>query len=192
MATTKKRTTTTKRPKAAGDQAETAATPKPKRARARTASNGPGRGGATLVIVESPTKAKTIGKYLGSGYDVRATVGHIRDLERKTAETALGGPPAVLAPGGGWAAQPGQLEAVKDQCFIVYLKVLATTAAQRAGSDGTRPILAGDDPIARMRDLLKEREPLYLLAHAQVKSDNRTAEAVAAEVVQLARQQAGW
>jgi shikimate kinase len=115
-----------------------------------------------------------------------------RDLERKTAETALGGPPAVLAPGGGWAAQPGQLEAVKDQCFIVYLKVLATTAAQRAGSDGTRPILAGDDPIVRMRDLLKEREPLYLLAHAQVKSDNRTAEAVAAEVVQLARQQAGW
>ena len=32
------------------------------------------------MIVESPTKAKTIGKYLGSGYDVRATVGHLRDL----------------------------------------------------------------------------------------------------------------
>ncbi len=38
-----------------------------------------GRGDA-LVVVESPTKAKTIGKYLGRGYTVKATVGHIRDL----------------------------------------------------------------------------------------------------------------
>ncbi len=37
----------------------------------------------TLVIVESPAKAKTIGKYLGSGYTVRATVGHIRDLPER-------------------------------------------------------------------------------------------------------------
>jgi DNA topoisomerase-1 len=36
----------------------------------------------TLVVVESPAKAKTIEKYLGDGYAVRASYGHIRDLPR--------------------------------------------------------------------------------------------------------------
>ena len=37
-----------------------------------------------LVIVESPAKAKTIGKYLGPGFEVKASMGHIRDLPKST------------------------------------------------------------------------------------------------------------
>lgn len=47
---------------------------------AKTSSTGRGK----LVIVESPAKARTIGKYLGSGYTVKASMGHVRDLPKST------------------------------------------------------------------------------------------------------------
>ena len=55
----------------------------------KTTKNGAGRtpasgGRGRLVIVESPAKAKTIGKYLGSGYTVKASMGHVRDLPKST------------------------------------------------------------------------------------------------------------
>ena len=37
---------------------------------------------SNLVIVESPSKAKTIGQYLGPGYTVKASMGHLRDLPK--------------------------------------------------------------------------------------------------------------
>src|SRR3954452_4792828 len=54
----------------------------PTKAKSKVAAAGPGRG--RLVIVESPAKAKTIGKYLGSGYTVKASMGHVRDLPKSS------------------------------------------------------------------------------------------------------------
>jgi DNA topoisomerase-1 len=51
------------------------------------AQNGNGSGhGTRLVIVESPAKARTIAGYLGQGYVVESSIGHIRDMPDKAAE----------------------------------------------------------------------------------------------------------
>ncbi len=55
---------------------------KKKATRKKSATRAP-KGDYELVIVESPAKSKTIGKYLGSGFVVEASVGHIRDLPSK-------------------------------------------------------------------------------------------------------------
>ena len=115
-----------------------------------------------------------------------------REMERKEAESALGTPPTVIAPGAGWAAQPGAIAAAKPRAFVVYLRTRPETAAQRAAPEGTRPLLMGEDPVARMRQLLKEREPFYQQAHSQVDTDRQGADQVAIEVVRLAQTSAGW
>jgi shikimate kinase len=119
--------------------------------------------------------------------------GAFREMERREMDAALAHDhPAVIAPGGGWAVQPGNLAGARARCWLVYLKTRPDTAVERAAPDGMRPLLASGDPVARMRELLKEREPLYREADAQVETDRQTPAAVAAEVVRLAQSGAGW
>ena len=58
---------------------------------------------STLVVVESPAKAKTIEKYLGAGYVVKSSVGHVRDIPKsnKDAVDIDGGfvPRYIVSPG---------------------------------------------------------------------------------------------
>lgn len=117
-----------------------------------------------------------------------------RAMEQREMDGALAGEPAVIAPGGGWAAQPGALESAREggRAFLIYLKTRPGTAATRAAPSGNRPVLMGEDPGVQMRAILGQRERFYLQAEAQVETDRRTAAAVADEVVRLAREGGGW
>lgn len=118
--------------------------------------------------------------------------GAFREMEKKEMEATVGHEPSVIAPGGGWAAQPGNMEGARARCWFVYLKTRPETATQRAAPDGTRPVLTGEDPVTRMRQLLREREVDYLKADAQIETDRRSPQQVASEVIRLAQTGAGW
>jgi shikimate kinase len=115
-----------------------------------------------------------------------------RAMERDAVATAQAREPAVIVPGGGWAAQPGQMESARQGCLIMYLKCLVTTAAHRTEQGEARPLLAGADPLEQVRALLAAREPFYKLAHYEVAADVKASPAVADEVVRLARAHGGW
>lgn len=119
---------------------------------------------------------------------------YFRQIERKAVLAALDGDPAIIVPGGGWAVQPGAMETAVRCGLVIYLKATAGTAIRRLehGGGEVRPLVTGPDPVARMGELLKEREPFYRTAEYEVMTGTKDAEEVAKEVILLARQHAGW
>jgi len=115
-----------------------------------------------------------------------------REMERDAVNAAQGGAPGVIVPGGGWAAQPGQLEAAMSTSLLIYLKCLPATATKRSEQSEARPVLAGVDPEQRMRALLEERESHYSRAHHQVDTERKQPAEIATEIVGLARHHGGW
>jgi shikimate kinase len=115
-----------------------------------------------------------------------------RTIERDAVNDALAAEPAVVVPGGGWAAQEGNLSAAHPRIFAVYLKCMVTTAVKRLEGGESRPLMTGEDPVDTMRKLMLDREPWYRQADVEVKNDMRTAQQAADDIAVLARQQAGW
>jgi shikimate kinase len=115
-----------------------------------------------------------------------------REMEHKAMIAAVEAKePAVIVPGGGWAAQPGHMHGAREFALLVYLRCLPSTAAKRADMGEVRPLLVGSDPVERMRKLLDAREPFYKLADFEVAAERDT-EHVVAGVLDLARRHAGW
>ncbi|MBN0048744.1 type I DNA topoisomerase [Streptomyces actuosus] len=92
-------------------------------------------GGRRLVIVESPAKAKTIKSYLGPGYTVEASVGHIRDLPNGAAEVP--------------EKYTGEVRRLGVDVEHDFQPIYVVNADKRA-------------QVKKLKDLLKESDELYL------------------------------
>ncbi len=71
------------------------------KAKTKAPKQGPasaGGDGRSLVIVESPKKANSINKFLGSGFVVKASKGHVRDLPKKGKDMGIDVAPATRRP----------------------------------------------------------------------------------------------
>jgi shikimate kinase len=67
----------------------------------------------------------------------------------------------VLATGGGAVLAAGNRALLSAHGTVVYLRATPEHLYERVRQDRNRPLLAGDDPLGRLRELYRERDPLY-------------------------------
>jgi len=147
--------------------------------------------GADVIDIDN-LLVREMGKSVSQIFGMLGEAG-FRQMEREAVKTAQAREPCIIVPGGGWAAQPGQLDEIRGQTLVIYLKCRPDTAVKRSQAGEVRPLLSGAaDPLQRMRSLLEDREPFYLKADQQASGDNPSVEVVVREVVELARRHGGW
>ena len=144
----------------------------------RGRSRATSRDGLRLVIVESPAKARTISGYLGDGYVVESSIGHIRDLPRNAADV-----PAEHK-GAAWARLGVDVDNSFEPLYVVSpdrkqqvsrLKQLMKTASEvYLATDEDRE---GEAIAWHLVDTLKPRVPVHRMVFHEI-----TPEAIARAV----------
>jgi shikimate kinase len=84
-----------------------------------------------------------------------------RELEITAAKEVAGKKNVVIACGGGIILNKINIDRLKRECVIVYLKATPAVIWQRVSRADGRPLLNVDNPRLRIRELLKFRRPLY-------------------------------
>lgn len=86
-----------------------------------------------------------------------------RDMEAKVlAELLQEKTASVISTGGGAVLREENRAILRALSTVFYLQSLPEDIARRLRTDTTRPLMQGEDPLKRLRDLLKVRAPLYL------------------------------
>ncbi len=117
-----------------------------------------------------------------------------RRLERELTRRVADQRHVVLAPGGGWVTQPDLVERLEPGSLLVWLNVRPETVHARHRDRGgpVRPLLASErDPLATIRSLLEEREPLYRRADLVVRADDRSPVEIAEEIARAVEARRG-
>jgi shikimate kinase len=84
-----------------------------------------------------------------------------RDIEQSVIAELVQQPGVVVATGGGAVLRQANREALRAQTQVIYLRSTPEEVYRRVRHDANRPLLQVADPLARLRALHDEREPLY-------------------------------
>ena len=121
-----------------------------------------------------------------------------RELERSVISDLCSQSSKIIAAGGGSFVDPDNRRLMLANGLVFCLSARPETILQRiartqqrensaGGKAPVRPLLAGDDPLVRIKDLLAQRAEAYALAHYTVETDSLSPRQVADKVLELCR-----
>lgn len=95
----------------------------------------------------------------------------------------------VLATGGGAVLAEENRQLLRDNGLIIYLRATAEHLAGRVRMDRRRPLLQSGDKLAKIRELLTQREPIYQqLADMVIETNNRSIPRVVRQISKMVKQ----
>jgi shikimate kinase len=115
-----------------------------------------------------------------------------REYERQIVDELRGLKRTVISTGGGLGANEENLASLKEHALVVCLWASPQIIWNRVRTQAHRPLLQGDNPKAKIRELLAQRESFYRRADVLVNTEVRSAKEVAQHVMhefQLASRQ---
>ena len=114
-----------------------------------------------LQFVDSdPQIEHRIGMPIRAFFEARGEAA-FRDIEQDVIEELTQRQGCVLATGGGAVLRPSNRDALHSRTHVIYLRSTAEDLFRRLRHDTHRPLLQVADPLARLRDMYRERDPLY-------------------------------
>ncbi len=105
--------------------------------------------------------------------DIFKTYGEeaFRDMESETIAKVVRHTNAVISTGGGAVMRQENLDRLRERCIIVCLKASPETILSRVKNNKDRPLLDTADPMTRIKELLRQREPYYQRADITIQTD---------------------
>lgn len=135
-----------------------------------------------MTMVDSDTEIeKRAGIAIAEIFD-QAGEASFRRMEREFIASGHASEGCVVSCGGGILMQEGMVQELRRRGVVICLTARPETILKRTQANKNRPLLNVDDPLARIREMLERREPLYREAGTQVLTDFRPLPEIVAHV----------
>jgi shikimate kinase len=113
------------------------------------------------TFVDADTEIETrIGMPIRTYFEIQGEPA-FRDVEQQVMADLTQRERQVIATGGGAVLRSANREALRARCKVFYLRATPEELFRRLRHDTHRPLLQVGDPLKRLRDLYRERDPLY-------------------------------